>query len=144
MQDSALLEALVQYDFEYELLLHDDSAATDANPRPPPPPPAEPAAEEATEIPIDPQLVAEVITGLDLLEAIMSQPDTTDTPASITTSIDTTNSTSTISMPPPPTDRTFSQENEAMDFINDFTGEHGYALTTKNSKLGGKDGPIQY
>jgi hypothetical protein len=38
------------------------------------------------------------------------------------------------SMPPPPEDQSFGTMQEALDFINNFTGSHGYALTTKSSQ----------
>jgi hypothetical protein len=37
-------------------------------------------------------------------------------------------------MPSPPTNRTFSTPEEAIESINNFTGLHGYALTRKRSK----------
>ncbi|OJJ88811.1 uncharacterized protein ASPGLDRAFT_54791 [Aspergillus glaucus CBS 516.65] len=46
------------------------------------------------------------------------------------------------SLPPPPVDAIYSSEKEAMDAINEFTKQHGYALTTKSSKRHG-DGQIK-
>ena len=47
------------------------------------------------------------------------------------------------SLPPPPADAIYSSEKEAMDAINEFTKQHGYALTTKSSKRHEGDGQIK-
>jgi hypothetical protein len=45
-------------------------------------------------------------------------------------------------MPPPPTNQIFRTEEEATDFINDFTSVYGYALVIKILKRDLKDGKI--
>jgi hypothetical protein len=45
-------------------------------------------------------------------------------------------------MPPPPPDQIFRTEEEATDFIDDFTSVYGYALVTKTSKRDPKDAEI--
>ncbi|ODM20249.1 hypothetical protein SI65_03302 [Aspergillus cristatus] len=47
------------------------------------------------------------------------------------------------SLPPPPADAIYPSEKEAMDAINEFTKQHGYALTTKSSKRHEGDGQIK-
>ncbi|ODM17045.1 hypothetical protein SI65_07444 [Aspergillus cristatus] len=47
------------------------------------------------------------------------------------------------SLPSPPVDAIYSSEKEAMDAINEFTKQHGYALTTKSSKRHEGDGQIK-
>ncbi|OJJ89486.1 uncharacterized protein ASPGLDRAFT_21589 [Aspergillus glaucus CBS 516.65] len=42
-------------------------------------------------------------------------------------------------LPPSPTNIIYSSEKEAMDAINEFTQQHGYALTTKSSKRHGNN-----
>ncbi|KAI9035361.1 uncharacterized protein KD926_003705 [Aspergillus affinis] len=69
-------------------------------------------------------------------------PDASDTPAAPLTI--TTSELSSSSLPSPPTDRVFSNERDAMTFINRFTKEHGYALTTKNSKRARKTTRLQH
>jgi FAR1 DNA-binding domain len=46
-------------------------------------------------------------------------------------------------MPPPTANRTFQSSKEAMEFINNFTRDYGYALTTARSKRDKGDGEIK-
>jgi hypothetical protein len=46
-------------------------------------------------------------------------------------------------IPPPPTNRTFQSSKEAMESINNFTRDYGYALTTTRSKRDKGDGEIK-
>jgi hypothetical protein len=47
-----------------------------------------------------------------------------------------------VEMPPPPTNQIFHTEEEATNFINDFTSVYEYALVTKTLKRDPKDGEI--
>ena len=46
-------------------------------------------------------------------------------------------------LPPPPTNQTFQSSKEAMESINNFTRDYGYALTTARSKRDKGDGEIK-
>ena len=46
-------------------------------------------------------------------------------------------------MPPPTANRTFRSSKEAMEYINNFTRDYGYALTTARSKRDKGDGEIK-
>ena len=50
------------------------------------------------------------------------------------TTVTTDNTRPHFQMPSPPTNQTFSTQEEAIESINNFTGLHGYALTKKRSK----------
>jgi hypothetical protein len=86
----------------------------------------EPATEDP--LPLDPALFAEA--ALQELDEMPPAQNNKMPPAQ------------NVEMPPPPTDQNVRTEEEATDFIDNFTSVYGYALVTKTSKRDPKDGEI--
>jgi hypothetical protein len=124
----AFIRKLAQFDYDFELLLNNKPATED-------PLPLDPALfTKAALQELDKRPPAQN-NKMPLAQNVKMPPPPTNQNVEIPPD-------QNFKMPPPPTDQIFHTEEEATNFIDDFTSVYGYALVTKTLKQDPKDSEI--